>query len=724
MGGNVKVDGQGSEPLNIKNRKERRNDLTRMFHSINKSADHKIWGYGMKSINDASAFSGSTAHFMGKDLDDEALGKLKKSFGDVDVMVPKEHADIVKAALQPGTKHGKFTVVGTKQLGGQVSAIVKHDDGKNHQVDFEFKDFDKDTQSPTDFAKFSQNSHIDDLKAGLKGTAHKVLLLALTGKDAKRGVVEKIKKGKSSYSGETSIRGQTFSQLYGMRDKHIPSLDADGKQKMHNGKPVYNELGSENAKYDTDLSKIHEKLFGKPGSDSDVEKMSSFMGTAKLMKKHLQPHEQRAVINEFASKLYDKRAASHMDGDPKKDNEIKVHTLRELRKHFPEHFDKLMYDTISKYRENYYDKPAEQLKESTEKRIHVVFAGGRFTGPTIEHQKLIDETLAIPADVHRIYVFGPSTINETSQRDPLTVSEKVATLRKLYPNNADCFIEGNTEHTKNPAQALAHAWHDLYLECDAVDLTIVAGDGQKGLTGKDAGGSAKTYSDMVTRLNESTYASDPTSFRMNYDNVNIVANPRGHVSGSVVREMARNVDTTDYRAVTKLQEALHSNMTYRDTKTFAEIVQRRSKVRNEYEDVIGENYEIIENAAKDLNVPVQVVENVVTHYLLSHTDTVQALNEAVESIATRLMIDENTLSVYDRNAPDTFVVLYHPEKLFYQVERVKVGQDTPIDYQPVIAARLQQGFIITAVHTDTLNPEFVRDNHKYQMRRYRRQIDD
>lgn len=727
MGGNVKVDGQGSEPIKINMRKERRHDVERMLHSINRHSKHELWGFGAPSLTTGDAYSGSTAHFMNKELKDEELGKYKKSFGDIDVMVPKEKQEALKAALQPGTKHGKFTVVGTKPLGGQISAIVQHDDGKHHQVDFEFKDFDEETQSPTDFAKFSQNSHIDDLKTGLKGTAHKVLMLALTAKEGTRGVVEKIKKGQSVYSSEQSIRPQTFSQLYGMRQKHVPSLDADGKQKMHNGKPVYNELGSENAAYETDLSKIHEHLFGKPGKDSDIEKMSSFHGIVKLMKKHLQPHEQRNVINEFASKLYDKRAASHMDGDPKKDNEIKVHTLRELRKHFPEHFDKLMYDTISKYRDKYYDKPAENIKENIETELRIAMAAGRFTGPTKEHEKLINEVFAQPADQHYIYVMGPSHPSETTAKDPLTIDEKLSYLRQLYPSHRDSFVPGNTDYTKTPPQAMAHIWHTNKDKADKIHLTVVAGDGDKGVIGKDAGGSAGAYQDMIDRLNKTKYPVRTTSdgrtvggdYRMDYASTNVVRNPRGDVSGSVMRQAAREGDINNPDAVKVFMSLLHSGISMSQARKLMSQIQSRGILQQALvlADLIGENYERVEETAKNLDVPVELVESIV-----EGSKTLEEMDDRLNSICTRIALNENTVNLLA--STDTFVIFYHPEKLFYQIERIRLKPDEDVKEQAVVKARLQQGYIITSVHDSTSEDVSPYDAVKYRNRMYRRQIDD
>jgi hypothetical protein len=714
MGGNVKIGEQGAEPITMNMRKERRVDVDKMLHSINKHSGHKIFGYGAPSLASGAAYSGSTAHMMDKTLKDDELRKFKKSFGDIDVMVPHDTEEHLTKALEPGTKHGKFTVVGTKKLGGQVSAIMKHADGKHHQVDFEYKNFDKETQEPDDFAKFSQNSDISDMKSGLKGAAHKALILALTSRSGQRGVVEKIKGGKSTYSPTTSIKSHTFSQMKGTRVKHIPSLDKDGKQKEHNGQKVYNELGSENASYNTDLSKVHETLFGVPGKEGDIKAMHSFAGVTKSMKKHLKPEEIRNVVYAFAKSLYNKRSATHMHANPTQDNAMKVHALRELRKQFPEHFDKLMYDKISEKRENYYDKPAKNIKEDIETSTKIAFAGGRFTGPTREHEKLLDQLFAEQADEHRVYVFGPKLNSEVTARDPQTARQKVDILRELYPDHADSFIAGDTPHTANMTQALVHTWHDHMNE--SVDLVVFAGDGKQGIKGAAAGGSATIMEDMLDRLNGSVYsineaASTGGNYRMNFASYQVVRNPRGDTSGTVLREAAANGQN--------VRDLMHSRTSMFRACQFVKTMQALTP--NNLEDVIGENYEIIEKAAADLNLPVEMIEEVCKHALSTNSQhTAQFLSETVHSIATRLVIreDENLL----KNTTDTFVIMYHPDNLYYQIERVAVAPDQPVKQQPVIAERLHQGFIITSVHANSATDEATA--HTAHLRKYRRQIDD
>lgn len=714
MGGNVTVNGQGSEPITINMRKGRVHDVDRMLHSINRHSKQKIFGYGAPSLVSGGAYSGSTVHMMNKELKDEELRKYKKSFGDVDVMVPHQHKALVEAALQPGTKHGKFTVVGTKQLGGQLSAVMKHDDGKNHQVDFEYKPFDEETQEPTDFAKFSQNSDLADLKTGIKGAAHKQLILSLTARKGQRGVVEKIKNGQSVYGPETQIKTHTFSQLYGVRRKHLPSHDKDGKQKMHNGKPVFNELGSENADYETDLGKIHECLFGVPGKESDIKAMHSFHGVAKSMKKHLEPHEQRNVIHDFASKLYDKRAATHMDGNPTKDNQIKVHTLRELRKHFPEHFDKLMYETIAAKRENYYDKPAKQLKEESEMTLKVAFTCGRFTGPTREHEKLLDLLFAEQADSHRVYVMGPLHANNCTDRDPLTVHEKVRTLKYLYPEHADCFYAADGGHRANLTQCLADTWHQLYIEADGVDLVAFAGDGDAGVVGKDAGGSAAVVEDMLNRLNGTKYKLSE-DFRMNFTSYKVKRNPRGNVSGTFLRESAA---ATDLNNVETLRELLHTRITTSQIKRLVEGVHRQRGVG--IADVIGENYEFVEQAADGLDVPIDIVESIVKQMDPVTREDVQDICQSMRSRRSLFQLDENLLDPL----PDTYVVFYHPQKLYHQIDCIKTDPSTPVTERLEVKARVAQGFDFVSAHGGNGDPLPIGVSHQYRNRQFRRQIDD
>jgi len=351
-GGGAQITDVPSEPIPTEHSRQATADVKATMSSINKATGHVLYGKHENALKNNSAFAGSTKAMAEKTP--EELKKVKpKGFGDIDVMVPEGSSDKLKGALAVGAKHGPYTVTGIKNVGTQTHVQVKHNKtGAHHQIDLEQKSFHPDTQEPTAFSQMSNNSHWDDMKSGLKGVMHKHLLGAVTGANKHEGVVEGTKRGKPTSEAEPEIRAHTFSVAKGLREKHKPVIEG-GKPKTSGGKPVYTEVKPTEAHYDTDLASIHSKLFGKKPGAGDIESMHSFHGVAKLMKKHLNPEQQRNTIHSFVGKLHDPKERM-IGGDKKEDSEMKSHAIGILKQHFPEHFDKSMEQHIQNKRTEFY----------------------------------------------------------------------------------------------------------------------------------------------------------------------------------------------------------------------------------------------------------------------------------------------------------------------------------------------------------------------------------
>jgi len=231
------------------------------------------------------------------------------------------------------------------------------------------------------------------------------------------------------------------------------------------------------------------------------------------------------------------------------------------------------------------------IKESEDDHHHVAFAAGRFTGPTAEHHKLISQVFDTPAHSHRIYVMGPGTKEETTEKDPLTVSEKIAHLRKLYPEKADSFIPGDHRHTKNPQKALVHTWHSLKSPGRKVHLTIFAGQGEEGIKNKSsAGGSIESYKSLVDKYNKTRFPESTDEqgnkrggdlrmdFEPNENGENATLHPikRGKTSGSVMRKAARELDHTNPEHVKQFKSLLHPGFSHEDAANLMKTIKERS----------------------------------------------------------------------------------------------------------------------------------------------------
>ena len=112
---------------------------------------------------------------------------------------------------------------------------------------------------------------------------------------------------------------------------------------------------------------------------------------------------------------------------------------------------KLPSSVIYKYMEKYhylkfYKKCKEILDDGkvTDKEIaslkkeevllekNVAFTFGRFNPPTIGHEKLINKVKGVRADNHKIYI----SRSEDSKKNPLSPSEKLQYMKKMFPKHA------------------------------------------------------------------------------------------------------------------------------------------------------------------------------------------------------------------------------------------------------------------------------------------------
>ena len=91
-------------------------------------------------------------------------------------------------------------------------------------------------------------------------------------------------------------------------------------------------------------------------------------------------------------------------------------------------------------------KFSELLKKDTGKTQPVVFAFGRLNPPTIGHQKLIERVITIAKRVKGLPVLYVSA-SQDKVKNPLTVKQKVAYLKKVYPRGITILPAIGTERT-------------------------------------------------------------------------------------------------------------------------------------------------------------------------------------------------------------------------------------------------------------------------------------
>lgn len=604
-GGNLPFNtGEGervSDNVESKNRDEQQGHFREFFNHLDsdfqKKHGHNLFGNALKNNTFAS---GSAEGYMDPSISSERFAKAKPTMGDFDVQVPHEHKQKLEDHLQPGQQYGNFKVVHIKKGGSQTHAIVQHlGTGQHHQIDFEPVEYDEKTQEPKPFERFAHNSHINDLEQGLKGVHHKYLLQSIPHAYSAPSLISKMTgrgKARAETREEGNVAPYSFSVDKGMRQKWKQVDTQDGK-------PVVQEQPSKGAEYTKDLPTIYKNLFNREGSEQDIQDMHHFGGLVDHIKKHIPQEHHGKIFDTFVNKLWHP-SAQETSVDRATDRKVKQQAYDVMARHFPAEA-LARKDKTDQQVSDYYDPnntkkfklaqrgaaiPSAQtennpIKESEEDNHHVVFAAGRFTGPTVEHHKLISKVFNTPAHSHRIYVMGPSTKEETTEKDPLTVSEKVAQLKKLYPEKADSFIAGDHPHTKNPQKALVHTWHFLQKPGRKVHLTVIAGQGEEGIKNKSsAGGSLEGYKSLVDKYNKTRFpeSTNPDGtkrggdLRMNYDSVKFEPNPRGTTSGSVMRKAARDMDHTNPEHVKEFKKLLHPDYSHEDAANLMKTIKERS----------------------------------------------------------------------------------------------------------------------------------------------------
>lgn len=238
-GGNIKIGDVSAAPFKVTNRPKQTADIRSALDAIHDSfhaaTGNHLFGKDKKALNTGSAYSGSTKDFFNKEISDKEYTKHKSTVGDVDVQIPKEHKEALTQHLQPGMKAGPYTVIGTKKHGNEVSAVMRHENGEHHQVDFEATHYEN--NEPTKGEQFLHSSHWDDTVKGIKGMHHKMLLNAAGGAEHK------------------------FSITHGLRSR--TNVDDPGV---------------------TAPEEVSKKLFGPKANHSEI---NSFVGVASLIKKHI-----------------------------------------------------------------------------------------------------------------------------------------------------------------------------------------------------------------------------------------------------------------------------------------------------------------------------------------------------------------------------------------------------------------------------------------------------
>lgn len=365
MGGNVKLPtGERAEKIVIEKMNSGifaayKNDLYIMLNHLNNKFEStigkKIWIEFDELYKSADLFSGSTRLMFSKPFSQFAL--YKKTVGDIDIQVPNETMNDLKAFLESNknSKFGQLRYVGFTNTGMQLNCLFEADPkfkmfSKYIQVDFEGTEFVD--NKPTLFSSFGHYSSWTDLKAGIKGFANKYLIRSLIANISKtEAVIVSSKTGKPIKSKPyENIFG--FSVDKGLREKIKPNVDKSNNYIMIDGKLSYLKIEPKDAVYETDISKIFETIFCAEPTAHEKYSLFSFIKTLRLMNMYCADSICEATFEDFIELLW-APGAQRLDRDnPSADDEVKTIAYNEFVECFP--FLKKHHSKVKNLKSNFY----------------------------------------------------------------------------------------------------------------------------------------------------------------------------------------------------------------------------------------------------------------------------------------------------------------------------------------------------------------------------------
>lgn len=240
--------------------------------------------------------SGSTLHLFNDQL--KKFESVKKSVGDIDVMVNEEHKDELSrflSSLKFNEKVGPFHFIGFKPSGDQFitlwkmstkDLLITDESYKDHifvQIDLELVEFDEKTnkKTPSEWSTFSHSSPWEDLVLGIKGVFRHYILRAVSALKKEKVFIRSIKTKKFKYKEEPVEMSPFAFSLKGLRIQLKPVM-IDGKQELKVYAPdkqvykVYYELDSKDGIFIRDFDTILTYLFSLKNDEHFTDQHGDF----------------------------------------------------------------------------------------------------------------------------------------------------------------------------------------------------------------------------------------------------------------------------------------------------------------------------------------------------------------------------------------------------------------------------------------------------------------
>ena len=351
-------------------RQQLRGDVIEMLRVLDSEfkKDHgsTIWDPGQRDdiLGAGFAFNGSSAHLFAppETLSDDEFIQYKPTVGDIDLTVPAEKMNDLYSTLnrredQQLTR--KIAYIGhNKKVPGshQINALFSYTwdstvpEGAGDtffQIDFEGSEYNQ--GRPTEWAKFSYSSSWRDITQGVKGLAHKVLLMSLASiksppplnaRAITPAATPEAPKFKRTRNKETGVMEpaplrplKSFDLVSGYGSRYV-KLDWN-----LNGEQAYKYLKRvERTDSTQDLSEIFSNLFGEnpPPSEEDINNFGSFTGLLEIIKQRMSPPEIVRLYEEVVNRFFGEEGQQLSATDPKEDESVKDRILEVFRQAVPE----------------------------------------------------------------------------------------------------------------------------------------------------------------------------------------------------------------------------------------------------------------------------------------------------------------------------------------------------------------------------------------------------
>jgi len=310
MGGNVvvvDVNGLNQRPdkpdFRILDRDRFVNDFLLLFEQIDSAYhDHvglNLWPKGVRSdlFSTCAVFNGSSSHLFDYGISSEEFVRYKPKIGDLDITVPDNNLRAlseVLSSMQGKKITEKHSFLGQKPslTNGQINSVFEYELNELNklkvQIDFEGTPYD--ANGPLEFIKFSKSSNWFDVKAGVKGVFHKLLLRSIaTVVSSRHDAVlltpqsplepfEKIRLAKSDH-----VHTLSFSVDKGLRVAAEQQFYRDCTPVMVSGKFAYKKTEARDSIFVRSKFDIFEMLVSRVPTKDDMNLFSSFLGLLTLL---------------------------------------------------------------------------------------------------------------------------------------------------------------------------------------------------------------------------------------------------------------------------------------------------------------------------------------------------------------------------------------------------------------------------------------------------------